>query len=134
MSVKTKIYALEDEMNECMIEAAPRVRLQMNHIANKIDNVFRLYKNNIRKDEGIHMIQLIEKIKFILQRIQNKNKNKNSNSNGNVTVENRVNSDMIRLNEVLHDLKHHFKEEDSDDEVGEDEDEDHYFNAFAVVY
>jgi len=132
MSVKTKIYALEDEMNECMIEAAPRVRLQMNLIANKIDNVFRLYKNNIRKDEGIHMIQLIEKIKFILQRIQNKNKN--SNSNGNVTVGNRVNSDMIRLNEVLHDLKHHFKEEDSDDEVGEDEDEDHYFNAFAVVY
>ena len=128
MSVKTKIYALEDEMNECMIEAAPRVRLQMNHIANKIDNVFRLYKNNIRKDEGIHMIQLIEKIKFILQRIQNKN----NNNNGNVTVGNRMNSDMSRLNEVLHDLKHHFKEEDSDDEVGEDE--DHYFNAFAVVY
>ena len=131
MSVKTKIYALEDEMNDCMIEADARVRIQMHHIASKIDNVFRMYKNNIRKDEGIHMIQLIEKIKFILQRIQNKNKN----SNGIVTVGNRMNSDMIRLNEVLHDLKHHFKEEEIDGE-GEDEDviEDTYFNAFAVVY
>ena len=131
MSVKlisTKIYALEDEMNECMIEADARVRIQMNHIASKIDNVFRMYKYNIRKDEGIHMIQLIEKIKFILQRIQNKNKN------GNSTVVKLMNSDMIRLNEVLDDLKCHFKSEDDPDLDLEVEDEDNYFNAFAIVY
>ncbi len=117
--ISAKIYNLDSEINECMNEEDVKIRIQMQHIVNKIDNVFRLHKYNIKSDEGIHMIQLIEKIQLILYRLKMK---KESNS----VVVKLINADIIRLNEVLHDLQDHFETDNSNEDEYE-------FNPFSKI-
>jgi hypothetical protein len=117
--ISAKIYNLDSEINECMNEEDVKIRIQMQHIVNKIDNVFRLHKYSIKSDEGIHMIQLIEKIQLILYRLKMK---KESNS----VVIKLINADIIRLNEVLHDLQDHFETDNSNEDEYE-------FNPFSKI-
>lgn len=117
--ISSKIYNLDSEINECMNEEDVKIRIQMQHIVNKIDNVFRLHKYNINSDEGIHMIRLIEKIQLILYRLKMK---KESNS----VIVKLINEDIIRLNEVLHDLQDHFETDNSNEDEYE-------FNPFSKI-
>lgn len=116
--ISAKIYALEheiDEIDDCFQDASQDAsfRIQFNHIASKMDNVFRQYKYTIKMDEGLNMIQLIERMKLILRR-----------RNSSIML-----SDTIRLNkmldELLYDLQCQFE--------GEDQEEESRFNPFSKV-
>jgi len=115
--VSAKIYALEHEIDECVNEDCQEAsfRVQLNHIASKIDNVFRQYKYTIKKDEGHNMIQIVQRMKLILKR-------RNSSSE--------MISDTIRLHkmldELLYDLQCQFEEP-------EEEEEESRFNPFSKV-
>lgn len=114
--VSAKIYALEHEIDECAdVENDASLRIQLNHIASKMDNVFRRYKYTIKMDEGLSMIQLVLTMKLILRR-------RNSSE---------MISDTIRLHkildELLYDLQCQFEEPNQEAE------EEYRFNPFSKV-
>ncbi len=116
--VSAKIYSLEREIDECAQDVSQDAsfNIQLNHIASKMDNVFRRYKYTIKMDEGLNMIQLVQKMKLILRR-------RNSSE---------MLSDTIRLHkmldELLYDLQCQFEEPEQ-----EEEEEEYRFNPFSKV-